>query len=65
MILELNSNIISLTHFNSLAEHLNEADNTQYDKWADWDATYAAFLKVISVSIFLPYACKSLCSSPF
>ncbi len=39
---------ISLTPFNSVAEHLNQ-DNKPYEQRATWADTYQFFLKVISV----------------
>jgi len=41
---------MSLTLFNSLAEHLKK-DNIEYAQHANWAATYDSFLEMISVRV--------------
>ena len=50
---------ISLTTFNSVAEHLNR-DNKPYEQRATWADTYEFFLKVISVRIPFLHVMKTL-----
>ena len=50
---------ISLTLFNSVAEHLNK-DNKPYDQRATWADTYEFFLSVISVRVSFRYVKKAL-----
>jgi len=50
---------ISLTPFNSVAEHLS-LDNKPYEERATWEATYDYFLSIISVGTSFRYVGKAL-----